>query len=169
MGYKISGLHSKDPLAPRADAPAPRPDPLETFGNPVDQSNAIREMRTDRARFFAARQSEARKVPPLDVKKLREIMRLTQAEFANYFGFALATLKHWESGNRRPTGSALVLMAVIHEHPRTVLRAVRKLRMNRPGLLAQITTAKSWRAAPGFGERLPPRRPRGPRKRRSAW
>ena len=81
-------------------------------------------------------------------------MRLTQREFAGWFGFPVATLKHWERGSRQPTGSALVLLSVIHENPRVVLKAVRKARLWRPGLLMPIEPKKSDRAPPGYGERI---------------
>jgi hypothetical protein len=87
-------------------------------------------------------------------------MRLTQREFAGWFGFPLATLKHWERGNRQPTGTALVLLSVIHENPRVVLKAVRKARKWRPGMLPAIEQKEAYRAPPGYGERPPPRRPR---------
>ena len=95
-------------------------------------------------------------------------MRLTQREFAGYFGFPVATLKHWEHGRRRPTGAALVLLAVIGANPRSVLTAVRRLRMRWPELLAPISRQKSYRAPPGFGERGPTLHPRGPRRKKGA-
>ena len=98
------------------------------------------------------------------MKGLRKLGNLTQREFAGWYGFPLATLKRWERGSRRPTGSALVLLLVIRENPRAVVQAVRKARMRQPGLLPEWGKLKSYRAPPGFGERLPPRRPRGPRR-----
>jgi transcriptional regulator with XRE-family HTH domain len=98
------------------------------------------------------------------VRALRKRMKITQREFAGWFGFALATLRHWELGNRKPTGTALVLLNVIRENPRVVLLAVRKLRIRDPGALPRMQPAKSYRAPPGFGERGPPLRPRGPRR-----
>jgi len=93
-------------------------------------------------------------------------MRLTQREFAGWFGFPIATLKHWEQGNRRPAGTALVLLSVIRDNPHAVLKAVRKVRLWRPGMLAEIAAKKSYRAPPGLGDRPPPLRPRGPRRKR---
>jgi hypothetical protein len=92
------------------------------------------------------------------------MLRLSQTDFAGLFGFPLGTLRHWERGTRRPTGSALVLLLVIHENPRVVRTAVRKARMWRPDLLPKFVLPKSYRAPPGFGQRQPPRRPRGPRR-----
>lgn len=80
-------------------------------------------------------------------------MRLTQREFAGWFGFAVATLRHWERGDRRPAGTALVLLHVIRDNPRAVFQAVRKARLGDRQCLAPIEPHKSYRAAPGYGER----------------
>ena len=72
----------------------------------------------------------------VDVRGIRLRLGLTQSMFAGVFGFPVATLRHCERGNRRPTGTALVLLHVIREHPRAVLTVVRKLRRERAGLLA---------------------------------
>jgi len=87
-------------------------------------------------------------------------LNLTQRQFAGWFGFPVATLRHWERGNRRPAGTALVLLHVIRENPRAVLAAVRKARIRDPGSLARIEPLMSLRAPPGFGYRPPPLRPR---------
>ncbi len=100
----------------------------------------------------------------LDVRTLRNRMGLTQREFAGWFGFSVATLRHWECGDRQPAGPALVLLTVIRENPRVVLVAVRKARMRDRGGLAAIQPPELSRAPPGYGNRPPPRRPRGPRR-----
>jgi DNA-binding transcriptional regulator YiaG len=109
-------------------------DPVDHFGDPLDQS------------------SEDWSTAP-DVRALRQRMRLTQREFAGWFGFPIATLRHWERGNRAPTGTALVLLHVIRENPRVVLQAVRKARLRDTRSLAAVEPSKSSRAPPGFGER----------------
>jgi len=97
---------------------------------------------------------------------MRRRMGLTQREFAGWFGFAAATLRHWERGNRVPTGAALVLLCVIRDNPRVVMQSVRKARLLAPGSLADIEVLQSYRAPPGLGERPPPLRKRGPRRGR---
>lgn len=84
---------------------------------------------------------------------MRRRLRLTQRQFAGWFGFPAATLRHWERGNRNPTGAALVLLCVIRENPREVLKAVRKARLLAPGTLPEIEPLESYRAPPGFGDR----------------
>src|SRR5688572_25265806 len=56
-------------------------------------------------------------VPAEQIKALRRRLRITQLQFAHWFGFSAATLRHWERGNRKPTGSALVLLRVIRDNP----------------------------------------------------
>lgn len=64
----------------------------------------------------------------IDVRALRRRLSLTQAQFAGYFGFAVGTLRHWERGDREPSGSSLVWLHVIADHPRAVMLAVRAAR-----------------------------------------
>lgn len=60
----------------------------------------------------------------IDVQALRNRVGLTQEEFAAKFGISLGTLRHWERGDRRPQGPALVLLRVIEKDERAVLRAL---------------------------------------------
>ena len=62
----------------------------------------------------------------VDVKKVRERTGLTQEEFAATFAIGLGALRHWERGDRKPRGTALVLLNVIARDPQAVLRAVQK-------------------------------------------
>ena len=85
-----------------------------------------------------------------EIRAVRGRLRFTQRQFAGYFGFPLATLRHWEYGDRRPTGCAYVLLQLIRENPRLVLQVVRKARARNPGDVAPIKPAKSYRAPPGM-------------------
>ena len=66
----------------------------------------------------------ARQPPPVDVTTLRVRLGMTQEQFAARFGFPVATLRHWERGNRTPRGAARVLLNVIAREPRAVMRAL---------------------------------------------
>ena len=61
---------------------------------------------------------------PLDVKKVREQVGMSQNEFASAFGISVSTLRHWERGDRTPQGPALVLLNVVAKEPESVLRAL---------------------------------------------
>ncbi len=60
----------------------------------------------------------------IDVQALRKRIGLTQEEFAAKFAISLGTLRHWERGDRKPHGPALVLLRVIQKEGRAVLRAL---------------------------------------------
>ncbi|MEO9040615.1 MAG: helix-turn-helix domain-containing protein [Gallionella sp.] len=60
----------------------------------------------------------------VDVSALRQRMGMTQEQFAARFGFSVATLRHWERGDRNPQGAALVLLNVIKRAPDAVTAAL---------------------------------------------
>jgi len=64
------------------------------------------------------------KYGPVDVKNIRAKTGMSQNEFASAFGISVSTLRHWERGDRRPQGPALVLLNVVAKEPRAVLRAL---------------------------------------------
>jgi len=61
------------------------------------------------------------KLKPIDVKKIRANVNMTQEEFASAFGMSVATLRHWERGDRRPSGTAMVLLNLVSKEPQMVL------------------------------------------------
>ncbi len=65
-------------------------------------------------------------VPEVDVRKVRTKMGLSQAQFANKFGFPPATLRNWEQGRSRPDAPTRVLLAVIAKHPEVVEDVLRR-------------------------------------------
>lgn len=60
----------------------------------------------------------------VDVSALRRNMGMTQEQFAARFGFSVATLRHWERGDRSPQGASLVLLNVIKRAPEAVTAAL---------------------------------------------
>ncbi len=63
---------------------------------------------------------------PIDVKNVRSKVGMSQSEFASAFGISVSTLRHWERGDRKPQGPALVLLNVVAKEPKVVLEALRK-------------------------------------------
>ena len=70
--------------------------------------------------------SEVRIYEPksVDVAALRRRIGMTQEQFAARFGFSVATLRHWERGDRKPRGPALVLLNVIDRNPAAAMQAL---------------------------------------------
>ena len=69
-------------------------------------------------------ETRVHKPKAVDVRAVRAKTGLTQEEFAARFGFSTATLRHWERGDRKPRGPALVLLNVIAHNPKAVLNAL---------------------------------------------
>lgn len=61
---------------------------------------------------------------PIEVKKIRSKLGMSQNEFASAFGISVSTLRHWERGDRAPHGPALVLLNVVSKEPKAVLKAL---------------------------------------------
>ena len=75
----------------------------------------------------------------VDVRSLRRRLGMSQTVFARRFGLSLATLRHWEHGERRPSGAALTLLNVIDRQPRAVLIALRA------PIPRRLAYTRSWR------------------------
>ncbi len=61
---------------------------------------------------------------PVDVRKVRRKLGMSQGQFAAQFGINPATLRNWEQGRRQPEGPARVLLNIIEREPDAVQRAL---------------------------------------------
>jgi len=59
-----------------------------------------------------------------EIRQLRSMLQMSQAEFASKFGFNLAVFRHWEQGFRRPGGHAQLLLTIIAHSPDSVKEAI---------------------------------------------
>jgi putative transcriptional regulator len=55
------------------------------------------------------------------IRKLRERLQVSQAVFAAYLNASVSTVQKWENGDKRPSGAALRLLAVIDRRGLEVL------------------------------------------------
>ena len=62
--------------------------------------------------------------PADDIKEIREKHGLSQQKFAELFGISVATLRNWEQGRRKPSGSANVLLCVLQKNPEAVFNSL---------------------------------------------
>lgn len=58
---------------------------------------------------------------PKDIKRLRELHHVSQPIFARYLNTTESTVQKWEAGAKRPSGTALKLLSVVHKHGLAVL------------------------------------------------
>ena len=60
----------------------------------------------------------------LDVKRIREDVGKSQAEFAEIIGASFDTLKSWESRRRNPSGTAKKLLTLINKNPKEMIKVL---------------------------------------------
>ncbi|MFN0025042.1 MAG: helix-turn-helix domain-containing protein [Parvularculaceae bacterium] len=56
----------------------------------------------------------------VDIKRMRRKMKLTQAAFADRYGFTVGAVRDWEQGRRQPEAAARILLKVIENRPDVV-------------------------------------------------
>jgi putative transcriptional regulator len=60
----------------------------------------------------------------IDVRAIRKRYGLSQAQFADRFGFTLGAIRDWEQNRRTPEGPTRAYFVVIDREPDAVLRAL---------------------------------------------
>ena len=61
---------------------------------------------------------------PDEIKAIRGRMGLSQAAFADLFGFDVTTLRSWEQGKRVPGNDSCLLLKLIGHNPNSVLNLI---------------------------------------------
>jgi DNA-binding transcriptional regulator YiaG len=83
--------------------------------------------------------SVQRNLPMVDLRKLRRRLKLSQRMFARRYGVPVETLRHWEQGDRRPSGAALALLNLVVWQPILVFHALDRIeREKRSGRFFQL-------------------------------
>lgn len=82
----------------------------------VREAGNIRKGRLKPSRVFEYR--------PVDVKRVRGKLQVSQSQFALMIGVSRATLQNWEQGRREPEGPAKALLKVVEKNPKAVLEAL---------------------------------------------
>ncbi|PKQ09793.1 MAG: transcriptional regulator [Alphaproteobacteria bacterium HGW-Alphaproteobacteria-12] len=63
-------------------------------------------------------------IEPVDVKKARKALDMTQPDFALLLGTSVSGLQKWEQGKRYPGGAARTLIRLIERAPEAVKEAL---------------------------------------------
>ncbi|MGO9262758.1 MAG: helix-turn-helix domain-containing protein [Bryobacteraceae bacterium] len=61
---------------------------------------------------------------PIDVRAIRQQVRMSQAEFSRAYGISKRALQEWEQGGRQPDSAARAYLTVIAKEPAVVRRAL---------------------------------------------
>jgi putative transcriptional regulator len=66
-------------------------------------------------------------IPPgIDVRAIRQKLKLSQDGFAAEFGFTINQIRDWEQGRTNPHGSSRAYLMVIQHNPKAVLDVLRR-------------------------------------------
>ena len=82
----------------------------------IEEAGNIRKGKAKASRTF--------KYSPVDIKKIRSRLDVSQAQFALMIGVSKSTLQNWEQGRREPEGPAKALLRVVDMNPEAVLEAL---------------------------------------------
>jgi len=55
-------------------------------------------------------------IGPKQIKRIRELQRVSQPVFARYLNTSESTVEKWESGAKKPSGMALKLLTLVEKH-----------------------------------------------------
>lgn len=96
-------------------------------------------------------------IPSPDVKAIRKKTGLSQQAFADAFGFPVATLRHWERGDRTPHGPARSLLQIIDKIPQAAMKALEE---SNEEIRRGIVTERPNAPAPAKAGKSKPRAPK---------
>jgi putative transcriptional regulator len=60
-------------------------------------------------------------IEPAQIKQLRESLAVSQPVFARYLNTSESTVEKWETGAKKPSGTALKLLAIVQTHGLQIL------------------------------------------------
>lgn len=82
----------------------------------IEEAGQIRKGLVKPSRVFQYR--------PVDIKRIRNRLHVSQSQFSLMIGVSKSTLQNWEQGRRQPEGPAKALLRVVDKQPQAVLEAL---------------------------------------------
>ena len=76
------------------------------------------------AQQIAEDEAEAMQDTAQFVRRVRQRLGLSQAQFSAKIGVSLETIRNWEQGKRNPTGPARILLKILDKAPEAALAAL---------------------------------------------
>ena len=98
-------------MASRTPSKPKRRSAGERLGAALLQS--VREMK-------AGKIARVTRIEANDIARARQLIGLSQAEFAEVLNISKRTLQEWEQGRRAPSGAAQTLIRIAKRHPEVV-------------------------------------------------
>ncbi len=91
-----------------------RPEPTEAEIDAWKAADGYDDVSFDNARF----------VPSVNVRAIRQNIGLTQREFAHRYRLSLRSVQEWEQGRKQPSEAARVLLFAISREPKALAKAL---------------------------------------------
>ena len=82
----------------------------------IEEAGRIRKGTAKPSRIFSYR--------PVDIKRIRNRLHVSQSQFSLMIGVSKSTLQNWEQGRREPEGPAKALLRIVDKQPQAVLEAL---------------------------------------------
>ena len=82
----------------------------------IEQTGKFRKGMLKPSRVFEFR--------PVDVKRIRNMLGVSQSMFAMMIGVSKSTLQNWEQGLREPEGPAKALLQIAEKPPEAIIEAL---------------------------------------------
>ena len=82
----------------------------------IEEAGKIRKGLVKPSRVFRYR--------PVDIKRIRKRLHVSQSQFSLMIGVSKSTLQNWEQGRREPEGPAKALLRGVDKQPEAVLQAL---------------------------------------------
>ena len=109
---------------------------LESANEALEHAQGKRDLRTTEL------PPPPRPMQGVEVRKLRDVLKASQAVFAHYLNVSTKLVQAWEAGRRRPEGAALTLLRLCERNPGLLVT-----RAARPGLTKRATVRRVRSAA----------------------
>lgn len=67
-------------------------------------------------------------ISPEQVRSVRESLGVSQTVFSQLLNVSVASVRHWESGIRKPSGSTIVLLDLLKKNPNSLNYRIKQVR-----------------------------------------
>jgi putative transcriptional regulator len=61
---------------------------------------------------------ESSMVTSTEIKKIRSFMKISQTVFAKLLNVSASSVRQWEQGQRKPSGSTMILLELLQKNPK---------------------------------------------------
>lgn len=89
---------------------------FEGLLNGIREAGKVKRGKASPSRVFA--------FAPMQIKKIRTTLGLSQQEFSDLVFVSIRTLQNWEQGRRHPQGPALALLMILKNDPKHAIKAL---------------------------------------------